>query len=186
MMVSLSFGLVASLGLLIGALWVPWLGWAAVVIALAGGGAATWAVAKAKRAQRTRLLDEAKAERARHRDQLHESNAAQRDVLAIVKSRSQAVSDELQRTRADLGLRLMEVSQLQGDIEALKVENSELRDHLTHLRANTTEGAEVLSLPRRRSAEHDEAEWSAGEAPTIVDLDLMRSIPEDYLRSQAN
>lgn len=188
MMASLSLGLVASVGLLVAALWVPWLAWLAAPVALVGGGSATWAALQAKKIQRTRLLDEAKSERSSHRERLRESHAAQREVLTIVKSRSRAVSAELTRTRADLGLRLMEVSQLQGDLQAIKVENADLRDHITYLRANTNEGAEVLSLPRRRSTDREDAEWSAGDAPTIVDLDLLRSIPqeEEYLRSQAN
>lgn len=196
MTTSLGVGTTASLALVVASLWVPWLVWSAVVAALAGGGLATWAAVRSKREQRTRLLAQARVERLEHREHLRASHAAQREVLGLMDTQSRMLRRDLTQTRTELGEATMENSRLRGDLQSVRSElktsrdeNAQLRDHMVILKLGTNEGAEVLSLPRRRAAEGDEVQWAAGDAPTIIDLDLQRVViqsMEDFPESKAN
>lgn len=166
--------------------WVPFLDWAAVVVALVAGFLATWAALVEFREWRLQALAEAAEARAAERLRTQQLHAAQRGVLTTVDARIQAVTGALEETRTELdstkeelvgtkvalGEARQQVSRLRGDNQALRVENTGLRQELAAANARDAD-AEVVELPRRRVTD-GATEWDAIEAPTVVDLDLQR------------
>lgn len=181
---SLVIGTVASLALMVASSWVPFLDWAAVVVALVAGFLATWAALVEFREWRVKAAAEAAEARAAERTRTHQLHETQRRVLTTVDARIQAIAGTLGEARAELDATKEElvgtkvalgetqqlVSRLRGDNEALRVENTDLH---RRLEAATQTEADVLALPRRR-ATATSTEWDALEAPTVVDLDLQR------------
>ncbi|MFV0407718.1 MAG: hypothetical protein ACK5LN_13020 [Propioniciclava sp.] len=189
MRLSLGIGVAASLALVVAATWIPWLAWIAVAVAVAGGILATWSVVLAKRALQERLADEAQEERQEHRENLRAAHAGQREVLVAIDVQTRALRQDLAQVRSELGLSQMETSRLKGDLQALRGKNATLQEQLMLLRLTSNEGAEVLSLPRRGAVAGGKPEWSVGDAPTIVNLDLQRQPTLDlevFPHSQAN
>ncbi|MBB1502140.1 hypothetical protein H5397_12005 [Propioniciclava sp. MC1683] len=183
---SLVIGTVASLALMVASSWVPFLDWAAVVVALVAGFLATWAALVEFREWRGKAAAEAAEARAAERTRTHQLHETQRRVLTTVDARIQAIADTLGEARAELDATKEElvgtkvtlgetqqlVSRLRGDNEALRVENTDLHRKLAAATETDAE-ADVLALPRRR-ATATSTEWDALEAPTVVDLDLQR------------
>ena len=183
---SLVIGTVASLALMVASSWVPFLDWAAVVVALVAGFLATWAALVEFREWRAQAAAAAAEARAAERTRTHQLHETQRRVLTTVDARIQAIAgtlgearaeldatkEELVGTKVTLGETQQLVSRLRGDNEALRVENTDLHRRL-EAATQTEAEADVLALPRRR-ATATSTEWDALEAPTVVDLDLQR------------
>lgn len=185
----LTVGTIASLALMIASQWVPFLDWAAVIVALVAGFLATWAALVEFREWRESAAADAAAARAAERLRTQQLHETQRGVLTAVDARIQAIAGSLGETRAELdstreelvgvkvslGQAQQQVSRLRGDNEALRVENTGLRTQLAAAGGEVEAAgeADVLTLPRRR-ATGSTTEWDALEAPTVVDLDLQR------------
>ena len=189
-------GTIGSLALMVASQWVPFLDWAAVVVALAAGFLATWAALVEFREWRVKAQAEATAARAEERARTRQLHETQRGVLTTVDARLNALAGTLGETRAELdatkgelvevkvtlGQAQQQVSRLRGDNDALRVENTGLRGENDTLRQELADRevvdgaedtAEVLALPRRRVA-GESTEWEAADAPTVIDLDLQR------------
>ena len=183
---SLVIGTVASLALMVASSWVPFLDWAAVVLALAAGFPPRWPPLVDFRGWRVKAPAEAAEARAAERTRTHQLHETQRRVLTTVDARIQAIAgtlgearaeldatkEELVGTKVTLGETQQLVSRLRGDNEALRVENTDLHRRL-EAATQTDAQADALALPRRR-ATATSTEWDALEAPTVVDLDLQR------------
>jgi len=193
-------GTVVSLSLMVASQWVPFLDWAAVVVALVAGFLATWAALVEFREWRVKAQAEAAAARAEERTRTQHLHETQRAVLTTVDARIQAIAGTLGETRAELdstrdelvgvkvslGEARQQVSRLRGDnaslrveLTDLRVENSDLRVENSDLRQQLADAveadaeADVLTLPRRRVTAST-TEWDALDAPTVVELDLQR------------
>ena len=100
-------------------------------------------------------------------------------MLATVDARTRAVQDSLNQAMTSLGESEAQASRLRGDNEALTIENGELRAENGVLRtrleqaSSTVEDADVVSLPVRLTTEESQR-WDDLEAPTVVNLDLVR------------
>lgn len=170
---TLILGTVVSVGLLVAASQVPLLAVAAVAVAIAAGWLATALVRAEVRDERSRAAAEASRERAAHRASLSRLHAGQREVLAVVDARNRVLAGELATARID-------VVRLEDENTALRHENGELRAQL--VAASEPEGAEVLSLPRRRAADPD-----ADRVGHVVDIArLATPFVEELRRRHAN
>ncbi|WP_324523344.1 hypothetical protein [Propioniciclava sp.] len=167
------------MALLVASSWVPPLAIAAVAVALVGGFLATWAATIEFREWKDRAAQEGESARAAERDRTRVFHARQREVLATVDARTRAVQDSLNQAMTSLGESEAQASRLRGDNEALTIENGELRTENGELRtqldkvAAASEEADVVALPVRLSTEESQR-WSDLEAPTVVNLDLVR------------
>lgn len=186
-------GTVVSLSLMVASQWVPFLDWAAVVVALVAGFLATWAALVEFREWRVKAQAEAAAARAEERTRTQHLHETQRAVLTTVDARIQAIAGTLGETRAELdstrdelvgvkvslGEARQQVSRLRGDNASLRVELTDLRVENSDLRQQLADAveadaeADVLTLPRRRVTAST-TEWDALDAPTVVELDLQR------------
>lgn len=198
---SLIVGTIVSVGLVIAATWVPLLSYAAVAVALICGFLAVWAALTEYAEHRTRMREEAAAERAAHRETIQSLHASQREVLEAVDVRNQSLhaelrqtGGELRETRLELGQVRLEVVQLRGDNEALRLDNQALRTENAELKSRipaegeAADEADVVSLPRRRATE-ESGDWQPTDAPTVVNLDLQRlasPFVADVVRHHAN
>lgn len=183
----LAAGAAVSLALLVGALWVPWAAAGAVAVALLAGVIATAIVRREVRAERADAAARLKAERAGHRAHLSALHAEQREVLGVVDARIRAVARELTESRTELAEMCRVNARLRGDNAALRQENTRLRGRIEELEA-TPDGADVVSLPRRRVGERREARVAL-DSPTVVDLDIARlatPFVEELRRAHAN
>lgn len=189
-MTSLVTGTIVSVGLMAAAPQLPALAWVALAVALLAGFLATWAALVEFREWRERANQAAAEARAEERERTQVLHATQRRVLGAVHARVTALNGELDDAKKSLtdvtvkfGEASMQVSRLRGDNEALRIENDGLRAVGHELWAENrelrgqsdagTEGADVLALPRRRMVAGG-GEWEAGQAPTVVNLDLQR------------
>lgn len=176
---SLTVGTIVAVALLVASSWVPPLAIAAVAVALVGGFLATWAATIEFREWKDRAAQEGESARAAERDRTRVFHARQREVLATVDARTRAVQDSLNQAMTSLGESEAQASRLRGDNEALSIENGELRTENGELRtqldkvAAASEEADVVALPVRLSTEESQR-WSDLEAPTVVNLDLVR------------
>ena len=178
-------GTIVSLALLVASFFLWPLAIAAVCVALLTAFLVMWSGKSEREAMREELISEARAEgdtaRAQERERTVTLHARQREVLTVVDHRTKAAQESLSQVTTSLGLAEAQISTLRGDNEALKIENEVLKEENAELRtqlASTTaesdeDAAEVLALPRRTFT-GDAPEWSDLEAPTVVNLDLLR------------
>ncbi len=198
-------GTIVSVALVMASVWVPALAFAAVAVALLGGFLATWAATVEFREWRERTQQEGEEARAAERERTRVFHARQRDVLTTVDVRTKAAQESLSKVTTALGLAESQISTLRGDNEALKFENTELKVENTELKAENVDlrtqleaesseaeasenAADVLALPLRSSSQ-DEPLWSDLEAPTVVNLDLVRlaaPLIEEVKQAHAN
>ncbi len=183
-------GLVPAGALGVAALWVPWLGLAGVVLAAAAGVAALVVAGREFVAYRAERNAEAGDAARAATEQLHQVRADHTSVMHVLTSRSEALRGQLRQAVAEAGELKSQTSRLRGDNEALRVENTGLRAEVAGLRAGQdAPAADVVSLPRRRATAGPVGGWEAGEAQTVIDLDLARlatPFVEDALRRHAN
>lgn len=179
-------GALVSVGLAVGAQWVPWLAVVAALVAVVAGVVATSSAWREHLAVREAQLAEASQTRAAHTATLTAMHRDHREVLHVLGSRAQDLRVELTQARAEAGELQQELSSVRGDREALRHENDDLRAQLAAGESEAVE-AEVVTLPRRR-ASATSPDWVVSEAPTVVDLDLQRlAFPfvEDVVRRHA-
>lgn len=203
-------GSLVAAALAAGGWWVPWLGAVGVVVAVAAGVLAVWAAYREFREFRARAGREATAALTAHGVQLHEERTQHLEVLHVLQERSDALRGELRGVTRENGELHRTVSTLRGDNAALtadldslrvahqglQLENHELRTQvladqatIAELRGEESPDADVLAIPRRRATGTEGTEWAAGEAPTVVELDLQRlasPFVEDMVRRHAN
>lgn len=191
---SLTVGAVVSVALLVASFWVAQLplSIAAVVVALLGGFLAVWALTVEFREWRERAQDEGETARAEERDRIRIFHVRQREVLSTVDVHTKATQESLSQVTASLGQAEAQISTLRGDNEAMSIENKALRVENTELRAQIAipadEDGTILPLPLRTAAEGG-MQWSDLEAPTVVNLDLIRlasPLLDEVKRAHAN
>lgn len=192
---SLTVGAIVSVALLVASFWVAQLplSIAAVVVALVGGFLAVWAVTVEFREWRERSQEEGETARAEERDRTRVFHVRQREVLSTVDVRTKATQESLSQVTASLGKAEAQISTLRGDNEALTIENKALKVENTELREQlapdpSEQDGAVLALPLRTAAEGG-MQWSDLEAPTVVNLDLIRlasPLLDEVKRAHAN
>lgn len=179
---SLWVGTIVSLALLVASFFLWPLAIVAVCVALVTAFLTWWSGNVEREAQRQELREQAQVEgdsaRAQERERTVTLHARQREVLTVVDHRTKAAQESLSQVTTSLGLAEAQLSTLRGDNEALRVENGALRAENADLRAQVeasvdTDAADVVAMPRRPLAEHG-TQWSDLEAPTVVNLDLLR------------
>lgn len=203
-------GSVVAAALAVGGLWLPWLGVTGVVVAVAAGLVAVWAAYQEFKDFRARAGQEATEALTAHGTQLHSERTRHREVMHVLQDRSDVLRGTVRAVTAENGELQHTVSTLRGDNAALRadldtlqvahvelrLENHELRTQvladratIADLRGEERPDADVFSIPRRRATGTEGTQWAAGEAPTVVELDLQRlasPFVEDMVRRHAN
>lgn len=168
--------------------WVVWLGVAGIAVAAL---TAVVAVALAWREQVERRAEhhahDQQVARA-HTDHLRQVRDDHASVMKVLSGRNEVLRGQLRDARAEVGELQAGHSRLRGDLEALRVENADLRGRVEGSDA-TDAAVEVVTLPRRRATGQSVEGWLASEAETVIDLDLARlatPFVEDVVRRHAN
>lgn len=171
-------GTIVSLALLVASFFLWPLAIAAVCVALLTAFLVWWNGTVERNELRESAQEEGVTARAQERERTHVLHARQREVLSTVDQRTKATQASLSQVTASLGQAEAQISTLRGDNEALKIENETLTAENADLRSRldsepSSEAAEVLALPRRTATDGG-MQWSDLEAPTVVNLDLLR------------
>ncbi len=156
-------------------------GYLAVAVALLGGSFACSLAWQELRASQVAAAKQSVADLRAHGQSLHAERQQYAKVLRVLEERNGDLRTKLAESRAETATLMQKVSSLRGDIAALR---------LDLIRAQASQDAEVLALPRRVSGASPqltgEEIWNEGNLPTVVDLQALSApFVEDVIRQHA-